>query len=66
MRPGQVVSYNGWEPLQYKGWNGANEIEPGMVKWNGFSGGYGHLNFAFLGWQPIPIDRWTRCDFELA
>ncbi|MBQ62909.1 MAG: hypothetical protein CMQ19_12655 [Gammaproteobacteria bacterium] len=66
VRPGQVISYNGWEPLQYKDWNGANEIEPGMVKWNGFSGGYGHLNFAFLGWQPIPIDRWTRCDFELA
>ena len=65
IRPGQVVSYNGWELLQYENWSGANEIEPGMVKWSGFSGGYGHLNFSFLGWQPVPIDRWTRCNFEL-
>lgn len=66
VKPGQIISYNGWEPLQYKNWDGANEIEPGMVKWSGFSGGYGHLNFSFLGWQPVPIDRWLRCDFELA
>jgi DMSO reductase family type II enzyme molybdopterin subunit len=66
VRPGQIISYNGWEPLQYKNWNGANEIEPGMVKWSGFSGGYGHLNFSFLGWQPVPIDRWVRCDYERA
>lgn len=66
VKPGQIISYNGWEPLQYKDWSGANEIEPGMVKWSGFSGGYGHLNFSFLGWQPVPIDRWIRCDFELA
>lgn len=65
VKPGQIISYNGWEPLQYKNWDGANEIEPGMVKWSGFSGGYGHLNFSFLGWQPVPIDRWLRCDFEL-
>ncbi|MDK1025571.1 MAG: hypothetical protein QGD92_15280, partial [Gammaproteobacteria bacterium] len=66
VKPGQIISYNGWEPLQYKNWSGANEIEPGMVKWIGFSGGYGHLNYSPLGWQPVPIDRWVRCDFELA
>ncbi len=66
VRPGQVISYNGWEGLQYPGWNGANEIEPGMVKWSGFSGGYGHINFSFVGWQPVPTDRWIRCDFEAA
>lgn len=66
VKPGQIISYNGWEPLQYKDWSGANEIEPGMVKWNGFSGGYGHLNYQSMGWQPIPVDRWLRCDFELA
>lgn len=65
VQPGQIISYNGWEPLQYPQWSGANEIETGMVKWSGFSGGYGHLNFSFLGWQPVPVDRWTRCDFEL-
>ena len=66
VKPGQIISYNGWEPMQYKNWSGANEIEPGMVKWNGLSGGYGHLNYSPLCWQPVPVDRWVRCDFELA
>jgi nitrate reductase alpha subunit len=66
IKPGQIVSYNGWEPLQYENWSGANEIEPGMVKWLGFAGGYGHLKYSSLYWQPVPSDRWVRCDFELA
>ncbi|MBI5949699.1 MAG: molybdopterin-dependent oxidoreductase [Chloroflexi bacterium] len=66
VKPGQIVSYNGWEPMQYANWSGANEIEPGMVKWLGFSGGYGHLKYNSLNWQPVPADRWVRCDFELA
>ncbi len=64
IRQGQIVSYNGWDPLQYTNWSGANEIEPGMVKWLGFSGGYGHLKYSSLYWQPVPSDRWVRCDFE--
>ena len=43
VKPGQIVSYNGWAGFQYTDWSGANEIEPGMVKWIGFAGGYGHL-----------------------
>ena len=66
VKPGQIVSYNGWEPMQYKNWSGANEIEPGMVKWLGFSGGYGHISYNSLNWQPVPADRWVRCDFEVA
>ena len=61
--PGQIVSYNGWDGSQYDGWSGANEIEPGMVKWIGFAGGYGHLAYLSTNWQPVPIDRWVRCDF---
>ncbi|NUQ56871.1 MAG: molybdopterin-dependent oxidoreductase, partial [Dehalococcoidia bacterium] len=41
VKPGQIISYNGWAPFQYKNWDGENEIEPGMVKWNGWAGGYG-------------------------
>jgi len=66
VKPGQIVSYNGWEPMQYANWSGANEIEPGMVKWLAFSGGYGHLKYNSLNWQPVPSDRWVRCDFEIA
>ena len=63
VQPGQIVSYNGWDGSQYTGWGGANEIEPGMVKWIGMAGGYGHLAHLSTDWQPVPVDRWVRCDF---
>jgi anaerobic selenocysteine-containing dehydrogenase len=66
VKPGQIISYNGWAPNQYKNWDGENEIEPGMVKWNGWAGGYGQLRYYMQHWQPIPSSRWTRCDFEKA
>jgi DMSO reductase family type II enzyme molybdopterin subunit len=55
--PGQVVIYNGYEPFQFKSWTGPENIEPGMVKWLHLAGGYGHLQYRGLHWQPIPIDR---------
>ena len=64
VKPGQIVSYNGWAGFQYDDWSGANEIEPGMVKWIGFAGGYGHLSHLGAEWQPVPADRWVPCDFE--
>jgi len=60
VRPGQVVSYNGWEPYQYKTWKGASDLETGMVKWLHFVGGYGHLRYWPLQWQPVPFDRGIR------
>ena len=56
-QPGQVVIYNGYEPFQFKDWKGPENVEPGMVKWLHFAGGYGHLQYRGLHWQPIPIDR---------
>ncbi|MBA4180216.1 MAG: hypothetical protein C0506_06455 [Anaerolinea sp.] len=64
VKPGQLVSYNGWDGFQYDDWSGANEIEAGMVKWIGFAGGYGHLSHLSTEWQPVPADRWVRCDYE--
>ena len=65
-RPGQVISYNGWEPYMYKRWEGAADLEPGMVKWLHFAGGYGHLRYRAIHWQPVPIDRGVHLDFEKA
>jgi DMSO reductase family type II enzyme molybdopterin subunit len=62
VRPGQVVSYNGWEPYQYRTWKGASDVETGMVKWLHFAGGYGHLRYWPLQWQPVPFDRGIRVD----
>ncbi|HLB23786.1 MAG TPA: molybdopterin-dependent oxidoreductase [Dehalococcoidia bacterium] len=62
VRPGQVISYNGWEPYQYKTWKGASDLEPGMVKWLHFAGDYGHLRYWPLQWQPVPFDRGIRVE----
>ncbi len=57
VRPGQVIIYNGFEPYMHRGWKSQADIEPGMVKWLGLTGGYGHLQYRPLAWQPIPADR---------
>ncbi|MCZ7528506.1 MAG: molybdopterin-dependent oxidoreductase [Acidimicrobiia bacterium] len=59
-RPGVVTVYNGWDPHMFEEWGGANDVSPGMVKHLGFVGGYGHLDYAPIGWQPIPADRGVR------
>ena len=33
-----------------------------MVKWLHFAGGYGHLQYRGIHWQPIPIDRAIHVD----
>ena len=64
VQPGQLIMYNGWEPYQFKEWQDLSNIEPGMVKWLHFAGGYGHLRYRPLHWQPVPIDRAVRVDVE--
>jgi nitrate reductase alpha subunit len=66
VRPAQVISYNGWEPYMYKSWDSAADLEPGMVKWLHFAGGYGHLRYRPLQWQPVPFDRGVRVDLRRA
>ena len=64
VRPGQVIIYNGWEPYQFHKWKGAENVEPGMVKWLHLAGGYGHLQYRSIHWQPVPIDRAIHVDVE--
>ena len=66
VQPGQVISYNGWEPYQFKGWQDISNLEPGMVKWLHLAGGYGHLRYRAMHWQPVPIDRGVRVDIAPA
>jgi DMSO reductase family type II enzyme molybdopterin subunit len=65
-RPGQVIVYNGYEPFQFADWAGPENLEPGMVKWLHLAGGYGHLQYRGLHWQPIPVDRAIRVDVAKA
>ena len=66
VQPGQVVMYNGWDPAQFSGWRGPMDVEPGMVKPLHLVGGYGHVKYRPGMWQPVPVDRATRVDFEPA
>jgi anaerobic selenocysteine-containing dehydrogenase len=66
VRPGQVIMYNGFEPYQFDEWRDTANIEPGMVKWLHLAGGYGHLRYRAIHWQPVPIDRGVHLDFEKA
>ena len=66
VRPGQVVMYNGWEPYQFKDWKDPSNVEPGMVKYLQLAGGYGHLRYRTICWQPVQVDRGVRVDFEAA
>lgn len=61
-RPGQVIIYNGYEPFQFEQWLGPENLEPGMVKWLHLAGGYGHLQYRGLHWQPVPVDRAVHVD----
>jgi len=45
-------------------WAGANEVEPGMVKWLHLVSRYGHLRYLPFGWQPVPADRAVFVDIE--
>ncbi len=64
VRPGQVIVYNGWDPYQFEGWKGPMDVEPGMIKWLHLAGGYGHLRYWPIQWQPCPVDRAVRVEVE--
>ncbi len=66
VRPGQVVLYASWEPYLFEEWKDATLVEPGMVKWLHFAGGYGHLGYSALQWQPVQADRLHRVEVERA
>ena len=63
-RPFGLSVYNGWDGFMFRGHKGSNEVEPGMVKWLNMAGGYGHLRYAPMEWQPIPVDRPIFVDVE--
>jgi DMSO reductase family type II enzyme molybdopterin subunit len=64
VRPKQVILYNGFEPYQHENWYSQSDLEPGHTKHLGFAGGYGHLKYRLMSWQPIPADRAVRVDIQ--
>jgi len=64
VRPGQVIVYTGLESYMHPEWKSLSYLETGMVKYLLLAGGYGHLRYRPLLWQPVPIDRGVRVDYE--
>ncbi len=56
-RPGSVTVYAGWDGFMFRDWGIPSNVEPGLIKHLGLAGGYGHLRYAPLEWQPVPCDR---------
>ena len=52
--------------IMFRNWRGPMDIEPGLVKWLHLAGGYGHLRYWPLEWQPTPVDRGVRVNMERA
>jgi ethylbenzene hydroxylase subunit alpha/complex iron-sulfur molybdoenzyme family reductase subunit alpha len=65
-RPGALTIYNGFEDFMFPGGDGPNELEPGLVKWLGLVGDYGHLTYTPTEWQPVPSDRCVHVDLAPA
>jgi DMSO reductase family type II enzyme molybdopterin subunit len=59
-RPGSVTVYAGWDGYMFRKWAVPSNVEPGLIKHLGLAGGYGHLKYAPLEWQPVPCDRPVR------
>jgi nitrate reductase alpha subunit len=59
-RPGSVTVYAGWDGYMFRNWSVPSDVEPGLIKHLGLAGGYGHLRYAPLEWQPVPCDRPVR------
>jgi len=63
-RPGQVVMYHAWEPLQYPGGKSYDVAIPGLIKWLHLAGGYGHLRYYRWNWVPQQVDRAVPVEVE--
>jgi DMSO reductase family type II enzyme molybdopterin subunit len=64
VRPGQVITYHGWEPYQFKGHRSHQTILPTPLNPIQFAGGYFHLQPYMLTGEPGHNDRGTRLEVE--
>ena len=66
VQPGQVVMYHAWEPYQFEGWSGQQEVNPSPLKPLHMVGDYGQLQYRFALAQPSHISRAMTVEIESA
>ena len=64
IRPGQTTIYHAWEPYQFKGHQGFDDLFPNPLNPIMLAGGYGHVQARPMVFSPGGHDRATRVDVE--
>ena len=66
VRPGEVIIYHAWEPIQFKDWKGSDE--PVAAPWKAIhlAGGYGHIHYRMFYGSPGHGPRGAPVEVALA
>jgi DMSO reductase family type II enzyme molybdopterin subunit len=65
-QPGMTFMYHGWDPMMFRGRRnfGAVVSSGGLIKPTSVAGGYGHVNYRPLVFEPNAIFQDVTCNFE--
>jgi len=66
MQPGMMFMYHGWDPMLFRGRQNFGAIIPtaGLIKPTSLVGGYGHVTYRALAFEPNHTFHDFTCDFE--
>jgi DMSO reductase family type II enzyme molybdopterin subunit len=66
MQPGQVFMYHGWDPTLFRGRQNFGAVIPtaGLIKPTALAGGYGHITYRALAFEPNHTFHDFTCEFE--
>ncbi|MBI4514284.1 MAG: molybdopterin-dependent oxidoreductase [Deltaproteobacteria bacterium] len=64
VRPGQIISYHAWEPYQFRGWRGHQEVVVSPLKPLHLVGDYGHLSYRMYYASPCYNPRGTAVEVQ--
>jgi len=64
VQPGQVIIYHAWEPYQFKGWKGQQEVVVAPWKALHLAGGYGQIHYRPIYGAPGHSPRGGTIDVE--
>lgn len=66
VQPGEVIAYHAWEPYQFRGWRGSQEVVASPIKPLHLVGDYGHLTYRMYYASPGYTPRGTPVEIERA
>ncbi|MCK6370278.1 MAG: molybdopterin-dependent oxidoreductase [Gammaproteobacteria bacterium] len=66
MQPGVMFMYHGWDPMLFRGRRNFGGVIPtaGLIKPTSLVGGYGHVTYRALAFEPNHTFHDFTCDFE--